>query len=174
MSFGMMHHVVWWKFTNISKVLTAFMIRLIEAVSTSEISVNFYQTTWHIIPEHSHLQTCHCKNLKSHQLSNTFLISCSPSAVGSWLQHSCEEMPVTLYCHFPLRQIPVFHPLRIFASLTLPSQSSDESHLDIEMRRNGPQYLLQAIWMACRYNNTDYRNSNMPLHQIVYKNVILC
>jgi hypothetical protein len=31
-----------------------------------ETSVNFYQTTWHNIPEDSYLHICHHENLKSH------------------------------------------------------------------------------------------------------------
>jgi hypothetical protein len=38
---------------------------MMEAVSTSETSVNFYQTTQRNIPEDSHLHTRHRKNLKS-------------------------------------------------------------------------------------------------------------
>jgi hypothetical protein len=39
---------------------------MMEAVSTSDVSVKFYQTTHHNIPEDSYLHTyCH-KNLKSH------------------------------------------------------------------------------------------------------------
>jgi hypothetical protein len=34
------------------------------AASTSETSVNFYQTTRHNIPEDSHLRTCRRENLK--------------------------------------------------------------------------------------------------------------
>jgi hypothetical protein len=43
--------------TNISEVLTASIIRamMMETVSTSKTSVNFYQTTWRNIPEDSHL-----------------------------------------------------------------------------------------------------------------------
>jgi hypothetical protein len=52
----MLHHVIWYKFTSVSEVLAASIIALImEAASTSETSVNFYQTTWHNIPEDSHL-----------------------------------------------------------------------------------------------------------------------
>jgi hypothetical protein len=48
-------------------VLTASTIRVImEAVSTSETSVNYYQTTWHYNSEDSNLHThCH-ENLKSY------------------------------------------------------------------------------------------------------------
>jgi hypothetical protein len=33
-----------------------------EAASPSEMSVNFYQTTWRNIPEDSHLHTRRCEN----------------------------------------------------------------------------------------------------------------
>jgi hypothetical protein len=38
---------------------------MMEAASTSETSVNFYQTKRHYNPEDSHLHTCHHENLKS-------------------------------------------------------------------------------------------------------------
>jgi hypothetical protein len=41
---------------------------MMEAVSTSETSVNFYQTARRNIPEDSHLHTRRRENLKSHQL----------------------------------------------------------------------------------------------------------
>jgi hypothetical protein len=42
----MFHHVVSWKLTDVSEVLTASIITLmIEAVSSSEMSVSFYKTT---------------------------------------------------------------------------------------------------------------------------------
>jgi hypothetical protein len=51
-------------------MLTAFIMRLIalmmEAASTSETSVNFYQTTRRNIPEDTHLHTLSRQNLKSH------------------------------------------------------------------------------------------------------------
>jgi hypothetical protein len=53
----------------ISEVLTASIIMVIalmmEAASTSETSVNFYETTRRNIPEDSHLHTRRRKNLKS-------------------------------------------------------------------------------------------------------------
>jgi hypothetical protein len=50
-------------------VPAASIIR-VEAASTSEMSVNFYQTTWRYIPEDSHLHTlCH-ENLKSQDVSS--------------------------------------------------------------------------------------------------------
>jgi hypothetical protein len=39
---------------------------MIEAASTFEMSVNFYQTTWRYHPEDSHLHTRCCENLKSY------------------------------------------------------------------------------------------------------------
>jgi hypothetical protein len=39
---------------------------MMEAASTSETSVNFYQTTRRNIPENSNLHTRHRENLKSH------------------------------------------------------------------------------------------------------------
>jgi hypothetical protein len=59
---------------SVLEVLTAFIIRvmsytsvftlMMEAVSTSEMSVCFYETTWHINPEYC-LYTYHLENLKS-------------------------------------------------------------------------------------------------------------
>jgi hypothetical protein len=49
----MLHHVAWQKLTD---VLTAYIIRvMMEAVSTSEISVSFCQATWCNIPDDSNL-----------------------------------------------------------------------------------------------------------------------
>jgi hypothetical protein len=39
---------------------------MMEAISTSKTSVNFYQTTRRNIPENSHLRTGRRENLKSH------------------------------------------------------------------------------------------------------------
>jgi hypothetical protein len=47
---------------------------MMEAVSTSEMSVNFYQTTWRNIPEDSHLHTHRQENLKSHPVTMLFYI----------------------------------------------------------------------------------------------------
>jgi hypothetical protein len=52
----MLCHVVWYEFTDISEVPALMM----EASSTSETSVNLYQTTQHNIPEDSHLQSAVC------------------------------------------------------------------------------------------------------------------
>jgi hypothetical protein len=52
----MLRHVVWSKFTDVSEAIIALMM---EAASTSETSVNLYETTWCSIPEDSHLHS-HC------------------------------------------------------------------------------------------------------------------
>jgi hypothetical protein len=54
--------VVWYKFADISEVLPASIIRafralIMEAASTSETSVNVYQTTRRNNPEDNHLRT---------------------------------------------------------------------------------------------------------------------
>jgi hypothetical protein len=48
--------VVWWKFTDVSEVRAASIIRalMMEAANTSETSVNFYQTTLRNNPEDTH------------------------------------------------------------------------------------------------------------------------
>jgi hypothetical protein len=54
LSSGLLRHVLLQKLTNISEVLTAFIITLVmKAVSTSEMSVNLYKTTWCNNPEQS-------------------------------------------------------------------------------------------------------------------------
>jgi hypothetical protein len=44
-------------------------VLMMEATSTSETSVNFYQTTRRYNPEDSHLHTRRRENLKSHSVS---------------------------------------------------------------------------------------------------------
>jgi hypothetical protein len=70
LSSGMLRRVVWQKFSEVSDVLPASTIRVIalmmEAVSTSITSVNFYETVRRNIPEDSHLHTRRRENLKSH------------------------------------------------------------------------------------------------------------
>jgi hypothetical protein len=59
LSSGLLHRVVW-----------LWVIALImEAAGTSEVSVNFYQTTRRNNPENSHLHTHRCENLKSYNSS---------------------------------------------------------------------------------------------------------
>jgi hypothetical protein len=43
---------------------------MMEAVITSDISLNFYETTRHNIPEDSHLHTRRRENLKSHTVKH--------------------------------------------------------------------------------------------------------
>jgi hypothetical protein len=55
------------KLTDVSEVLTAFIIALMMvAVSSSETSVSFYQISRCNKPEDSHLHTRRRENLKSH------------------------------------------------------------------------------------------------------------
>jgi hypothetical protein len=67
----MLSRVVWLKFSDILEVLTAFIIRallMVETARTSEMSVNFYQTTRCNIPEDSRLHIGHNENLKYHKI----------------------------------------------------------------------------------------------------------
>jgi hypothetical protein len=50
-------------------MLTAIIALKMEAVSTSEMSLNFYQTIQRNIREDSHLHTHRRENLKSHPVS---------------------------------------------------------------------------------------------------------
>jgi hypothetical protein len=54
--------------SDVSEVLAASIIRalMMEAASTSETLVNFYQTTRRYNPDDSHLRTHRCENLKSY------------------------------------------------------------------------------------------------------------
>jgi hypothetical protein len=52
-SSGMLRCVVWYKFTDVSEMITISLMT--EAVSTSETSVNFYETTRRNITEDNHL-----------------------------------------------------------------------------------------------------------------------
>jgi hypothetical protein len=47
------------------------MIMIMEALSTSETSVNIYQTTRRNIPQHIHIHTRRRENLKSHHIPVT-------------------------------------------------------------------------------------------------------
>jgi hypothetical protein len=61
--------VVWQKFTKVSEVFAASIIRemmMMEAARISETSVNLYQTTRRYNPEDGHLRTHRRENLKSY------------------------------------------------------------------------------------------------------------
>jgi hypothetical protein len=67
----MLRSVVSSKLTDVSEVLTASIMRaMMVAVSTSETSVNFYETARRNIPEHSHIHTRRRGNLKSQLVWN--------------------------------------------------------------------------------------------------------
>jgi hypothetical protein len=67
---------------------------MMEAESTSETSVNFYQTTRRKNPEYSHLHTRRRENLKSHQI-----------AVSPELAHFCPSQYTSLES-FPINTAP--------------------------------------------------------------------
>jgi hypothetical protein len=52
----------------------AIIVLMMEAISTSETSVNFYQTTWRNIPENSDLHNHRHENLKSHHYYQAYHI----------------------------------------------------------------------------------------------------
>jgi hypothetical protein len=54
LSSGKLRRVVWYKMTDVSELLTASVL-MMKTVSTSETSVNIYQTTRCNMPEDSHL-----------------------------------------------------------------------------------------------------------------------
>jgi hypothetical protein len=78
----MMYHVVLYKLADKSEVLIIYIIRamMVGIKSTPETSVTIYETTWHRIPEGSHLHTCNCENLKS-QLQSPLTKPKPPSEV---------------------------------------------------------------------------------------------
>jgi hypothetical protein len=66
-SSGLSRRAVWYKFTDVSEVLAVTIIAVIgEAVSTSETTVNLYQTARCNKPRDKHLHTLHRENQKSH------------------------------------------------------------------------------------------------------------
>jgi hypothetical protein len=93
----MLRTVVLWKLTDVSEVLTAsiishpddgsskrlrnvgqflpFIVFMMEAVSTSETLVSFYQTTRRNISVDNHLHTRRCEKLKSHNFSVVLLMN---------------------------------------------------------------------------------------------------
>jgi hypothetical protein len=67
----LLRRVVWEKFTDVSEVLAASIIRaMTKAANICETSVNFYQTAQHNNPEDSHLKFIFCLLLFS---SETFI-----------------------------------------------------------------------------------------------------
>jgi hypothetical protein len=65
----MLRRVDWQKITFASNARSASNIReMMEATSTSETSVNLYQTTRRNIPEDSHLHNRRREKMKSHSI----------------------------------------------------------------------------------------------------------
>jgi hypothetical protein len=86
----MLYHIVSWKLIDVPEVHTASITRVImEAVSTSEMLVNFYQTTWGNIPEDTYFHTCHHENLKSHKKygCHCYLVGC----LNDWYETPVSE-----------------------------------------------------------------------------------
>jgi hypothetical protein len=120
-----------------------------EAVSTSEKSVNFYQTTWRNIPEESHLHTHRRENLKSHttyllvdyttspmlQIAETQITFCFKSGKATRVAMSLRSRghwmldTVTFFSNSSMKRVPKaqskkffhmsFHKLRITFHLNL-------------------------------------------------------
>jgi hypothetical protein len=59
---------------------------MVEAVRAFEILVSFYQTTWHNIPEDSHLHICHCENLKSYIILIVYSCNCGTPQAKNGLE----------------------------------------------------------------------------------------
>jgi hypothetical protein len=65
--------VTYWRWPSFRMSRWVFAL-MVELVNTSETSADVYETTWHNIPEDSHLNTRRLGNLKSHLL----VASCLP------------------------------------------------------------------------------------------------
>jgi hypothetical protein len=82
----MLRRVVSQKFTGVSEVLTAFIFGavsnalMMEAVITSETSVNFCETSRRNIPEDCNIRTRRLENLKCHYAgmfgNHSFYVKC--------------------------------------------------------------------------------------------------
>jgi hypothetical protein len=85
---------------------------MLEAVSTSEMLVNFYKATWCNIPEDSRLHTRHCENLKSHLCDKGLTQLCCIKVLGprsreifflcKGLEFDCKFWLQSNYCVFLL------------------------------------------------------------------------
>jgi hypothetical protein len=64
---------------------------MVEAVCTSEASVNIYLTTWQYIPEDFKLHTCCHENLKSHLFYMIYRISFSHNSYRNMERDLREE-----------------------------------------------------------------------------------
>jgi sorbitol-specific phosphotransferase system component IIA len=72
----MLRLVFWQKLTDVSEVFVVSIALIglkIQTVSTTEMQINFYQTTRRNIPEDSHIHTRGRENLKSHQEGDFFV-----------------------------------------------------------------------------------------------------
>jgi hypothetical protein len=71
---GLLRDVIWYKFTDVSEVLAASIIRsmstctgllIMEAGNISETSIDLLQITWRSIPEDSHLNEMTARRFSS-------------------------------------------------------------------------------------------------------------
>jgi hypothetical protein len=77
-----------------TSIIRAIIVLMMEAVRTSETSVNVNVTTWLYIPENSKLHTCRHENLKSHNQVLVVHVNGRPMVYSSgdvWVQRAVEE-----------------------------------------------------------------------------------
>jgi hypothetical protein len=77
---------------SVVEVYRVLIVLVIEAASTSETSVNLYQTTRRYNPEDSHLHTRRRENLKSYQ----FISQIIALQYKQLLRHKCMECSIRM------------------------------------------------------------------------------
>jgi hypothetical protein len=153
-----MKMAVFWVVMPCSLVVCSLAITLMmEAASTSEMLVNFYQTTRNYNPEDSHLHTCHHENLKSHKIKHHYQESL-PLGITLNKVNSVHTF-TTQFCNIQLKFIHA-HPSKII----LPSLS---------WTRNACYHLVQNLL----YSHVPSKNikikiyTTMVLPAVLYKNL---
>lgn len=87
----MLRLVVWCELTDVSEVLAASIYRatalMTEVVTSSETSINFYQTTWRNMPEDSHIHARRREdlNLTKYEAPHYAVFSSHPSLLPSYV-----------------------------------------------------------------------------------------
>jgi hypothetical protein len=125
---------------------------MMEAVSTSETSVNFYQTTRRNIPENSYLQTRHRKNLKSHQMFISFL---------NYLKYN-SYLTFIVFCIFISIQSECSVPLN-FVCYAVPYICYMHSYLKTFIKIN---YTLSSFFFLSGFINVHNSRSQWPRNGI--------
>jgi hypothetical protein len=145
-SSGLLRHRDWQKFTDVSEVLAvtiimAISVLMMEAISRSETSVNFYQITRRCNPEDRHLQSTRYV-LRFLFLCKQCLLSGASADLGlKWscfrvhlllMSHSHIDQPVACSCdltHYAFRlPLTTSHSLLTHHSCRLHSGNSISSH----------------------------------------------